>query len=582
LRTGRRRRGETSIQPGKVYLVGAGPGHPELLTLKAAELLRTCDVVVYDRLIQEEVLALAKPSAERLYMGKPVGRHESRQEEVQELLVRKAREGKMVVRLKGGDPFVFGRGGEEAEYLAEHGIPFEVIPGVTSAFAAPLSAGIAVTHRGAASSVAVVTGHEAKKDHHRVNWQALVGIDTLVFLMGVSNVETIAETLIRHGKSPETPAAMIQMAFWHDERAVTGTLATIAQRVKEAEIRPPATLVIGEVVRMRDKLARAERDLRRRPDRSSRFAPAPAPDQLLRLAGAGLGTQVLGLALERRIFDKLDRPRQAQEIASEHGLDPAATAEILEALTALGVIEKGPEGYRNLELASRYLKSGSPETLRDALLHQSQLAADWSELDSYVRTGCRDFIQTSPAEEALHQESCEALARFAAPLVAEKLDLGAKGPVLVVGYGGAHYREAITARWPELLVTVTNPFRNPGVPLALQPGLAGGEGAYGAIILSGLLGSANRGEVQRFLELAAGRLSPGGLLALHDTFLPGGALPPPEVVLGALGRRMRRGGCRTWSIDRLTATLESLGFDTIEWQNLHAGTVLVTAQRSEG
>ena len=560
--------------------MGAGPGHPELLTLKAAELLRTCDVVVYDRLIQEEILALAKPSAERIYMGKPVGRHESRQEEVQELLVRKAREGKMVVRLKGGDPFVFGRGGEEAEYLAERGVPFEVIPGVTSAFAAPLSAGIAVTHRGAASSVAVVTGHEAKKDHHRVNWKALAGIDTLVFLMGVSNVDTIAETLVRHGKSPETPAAMIQMAFWHDEFAVIGTLGTIARQVKEAGIRPPATLVVGEVVRMRDKLARAERDLRRRPDGSSRFAPAPAPDELLRLASAGLGTQVLGFALEKRLFDELGRPRTAGEIAASQGWDETAAREVLEALTALGVIEKTPEGYRNLELAARYLASESPVSLREALLHQCRLAAGWSELEGYVRSGCRDFVQVAPDEEALHQRCCEALARFAAPSVADKLDLGGKGPVLVVGYGGQEYKEAIARRWPQLSVTAVNPFRNPGVPPALQPGLGQAEDSFGAVVLSGLLGSANRGEVQQFLELAAGRLRPGGLLALHDSFLPGGVLPPPEVVLGALGRRMRRGGCRTWSIDRLRRALEALGFDRIEWQNLHAGTVLVTARRA--
>ena len=146
---------------GKVYLVGAGPGHPELLTVKAAELLRKADVVVYDRLVQEEVLALSKPAAERIYMGKPVGKHGSRQEEIHALLLQKAREGKLVVRLKGGDPFLFGRGGEEAEYLADRGIPFEVIPGVSSALAAPLSAGISVTHREAASSVAIVTGHEA-------------------------------------------------------------------------------------------------------------------------------------------------------------------------------------------------------------------------------------------------------------------------------------------------------------------------------------------------------------------------------------------------------------------------------------
>ena len=137
------------MQTGKVYLVGAGPGHPELLTLKAAELLQTGDVIVYDRLIQEEVLNLAKPAAERIYMGKTVGRHESRQTEIHELLVRKAREGRTVVRLKGGDPFVFGRGGEEAEYLAGHGVPFEVVPGVSSALAAPASAGIAITHRDA-------------------------------------------------------------------------------------------------------------------------------------------------------------------------------------------------------------------------------------------------------------------------------------------------------------------------------------------------------------------------------------------------------------------------------------------------
>jgi uroporphyrinogen III methyltransferase/synthase len=197
-------------------------------------------------------------------MGKALGRHESRQQEIHELLVRKAIEGKMVVRLKGGDPFVFGRGGEEAEYLADHGIPFDVIPGVTSAFSAPLSAGIAVTHRDAASSVAVVTGHEATKDHSRVNWQALTGIDTLVFLMGVSNVGMIAETLIRHGKDPDTPAAMIQMAFWSEELAVHGTLATIAGEVRRAGIRPPATLVIGEVVRMREKILKAQRELERR------------------------------------------------------------------------------------------------------------------------------------------------------------------------------------------------------------------------------------------------------------------------------------------------------------------------------
>ena len=194
--------------PGKVYLVGAGPGHPELLTLKAARLLERAAVVVYDRLVQEEVLALTDPACERIYMGKPLGRHDSRQDEIHQLLLRKSREGKLVVRLKGGDPFLFGRGGEEAEFLAAHGVPFEVIPGVSSALAAPASAGIAVTHRDMASAVAFVTGHEAAETS-RLDWQALSRIDTLVFLMAVHNAGRITRNLIACGRPPATPAAPI-------------------------------------------------------------------------------------------------------------------------------------------------------------------------------------------------------------------------------------------------------------------------------------------------------------------------------------------------------------------------------------
>jgi uroporphyrin-III C-methyltransferase len=241
-------------QVGKVYLVGAGPGDPELLTVRAVRLLRSGDVIVYDRLIQEEVLALAKPSSEKLFMGKVLGCHASRQDEIHQLLVEKARQGKTVIRLKGGDPFLFGRGGEEVEYLAEHGVPFEVVPGVSSCLSAPLSANIAVTHRDASSSVAIVTGHNAIGNHERVDWQALSKIDTVVFLMGVHNVKTIAEKLVAAGRSPDTPAAMIQMAFWDGEHVVTGTLRTIANEVRRAGVEPPATLVVGEVVRLRDKL----------------------------------------------------------------------------------------------------------------------------------------------------------------------------------------------------------------------------------------------------------------------------------------------------------------------------------------
>lgn len=242
---------------GTVYLVGAGPGPLDLLTLKAARLLGVCDVVIYDRLIQKEILSLASPAAEMLFMGKAPGCHVSRQAEIQETLVRKAREGKMVVRLKGGDPYVFGRGGEEAEYLADHGIPFEVVPGVSSAFAAPLSAGIAVTHRDTASSVTIVTGHEARDESGRLNWDALAHAETLIFLMSVHNAEVIAKRLIEHGRDPATPAAMIEAAYWPGERLVLGTLATIADDIVRAGVVPPATLVIGDVVRLRKKLARS-------------------------------------------------------------------------------------------------------------------------------------------------------------------------------------------------------------------------------------------------------------------------------------------------------------------------------------
>ena len=238
---------------GKVILVGAGPGDPDLLTIRAVQRISIGDVLVYDRLIQQGVLSLAKPSAERIYMGKEPGHH-TRQDEIHALLEQKALEGKTVIRLKGGDPFLFGRGGEEVEYLAERGIPFEVIPGVSSCLSAPLSAGIAVTHRDASSSVVIVTGHNAAGNEDRVDWEAIAGIDTAIFLMCVHNIETIADKLIAAGRSPATPAAIIQMAYWDGEHVVTGTLETIALQVRSAGIEPPATLVIGEVVRLREKL----------------------------------------------------------------------------------------------------------------------------------------------------------------------------------------------------------------------------------------------------------------------------------------------------------------------------------------
>ena len=241
---------------GTVYLVGAGPGCPDLLTLRAAALLEAADVIVYDRLIQPAVLDLANPAAERIFVGKQLGGPASQQDDIHAVLLRKAREGKTVVRLKGGDPFMFGRGGEEAAFLAGNDVPFEVVPGVSSALAAPLRAGIPVTHRGVAASVAFVTGHEANDDLTALDWPALARMHTLVFMMAVGNVRLIVSRLIESGRLASTPVAMIRSAYWDDEQIITSTLAEIAAKVDRAGIRPPATLVVGDVVRMRETLAR--------------------------------------------------------------------------------------------------------------------------------------------------------------------------------------------------------------------------------------------------------------------------------------------------------------------------------------
>ncbi len=571
----KRRTAGDPVQPGKVYLVGAGPGHPELLTLKAAELLKIGDVIIYDRLIQEEVLALAKPSAERVYMGKTAGRHESRQDEIHELLLRKAQEGKTVIRLKGGDPFVFGRGGEEAEYLAEHGVRFEVVPGVSSVFAAPACAGIAVTHRDMASAVAIVTGHEANDHQSRLNWDAIAGIDTLVFLMAVHSVARIVQELLARGRDPDTPAAMIQMAFWHGEKAVTGTLATIAADIERSGIVPPATLVIGNVVQLRKKLQQADRDLRRRPDGSSRFEPAPAPDQLLRLATGGMASQVLRLALAASLFDKLEEWCSAADLAKTLCFNTRAVEELLECLVSLGLIESGPSGFRNLELASRYLASDSPHSLKPALLYQASLGEPWTGLYRYVMDG-RQLAAARRIQEP-YELSCECLARFAAPHVMEKADLGSCGPILIVGWGAEAYREAAVSRWPKLDVEVLNPFRE---GLSDQALTSIPPGPYGAVLLSGLLASSERGQVQRMLEVAAGALSGRGTLLLRDAFLPACAVSPPEVVLAALGRHVVRGGCRNWSFERLRNALVRLGFAAISSQPLPAGSLLVAARKA--
>ncbi|HEU4322880.1 MAG TPA: uroporphyrinogen-III C-methyltransferase [Roseiflexaceae bacterium] len=241
---------------GFVSLVGAGPGDPELITAKGLRRLRAADVVVYDALVCAELLAECRADAELIDVGKRGGQPSPGQAAINALLVARARAGLLVVRLKGGDPFVFGRGGEEAASLQAAGVAWEVVPGVSSAVGVPAYAGIPVTHRTLASSVAFVTGHEdPDKPASRINWQALAtGVDTLVFLMGVGRLHEIAAQLIAHGRSPDTPAAAIRWGTTPDQETVVASLATIADAVARAGLGSPATLVIGEVVRLREQL----------------------------------------------------------------------------------------------------------------------------------------------------------------------------------------------------------------------------------------------------------------------------------------------------------------------------------------
>lgn len=246
-----------TMSKGKVYLVGAGPGHPKLITVKGLEVLQRSDCIVYDRLAGPHLLSRAKPGAEKIYVGKRTDRHTMKQEDINQLLVDLALQGKIVTRLKGGDPTVFGRVGEEAELLRQHGIPYEIIPGITSAISVPAYAGIPVTHRDLASSFSIITGHESPdKLDHAIRWdQVTNATGTLVFLMGVSKVGYIAEQLVAHGRPPETPIALVRWGTRAEQETLVGTLADIAERVERADFKPPAVIVVGEVVRQRERLA---------------------------------------------------------------------------------------------------------------------------------------------------------------------------------------------------------------------------------------------------------------------------------------------------------------------------------------
>ncbi len=242
---------------GKVYLVGAGPGDPKLITLRGLEAVRKADVVVYDRLASPRILEQMRTDAEKIYVGKLPDRHTMKQEDINQLLVDLALEGKVVTRLKGGDPCIFGRVGEEAELLVQHGIEFEIVPGITSAVAVPAYAGIPVTHRDFASSLSLVTGHEKpEKLDTTIHWESLPkGTDTLIFLMGVAKLGYIRDQLIANGRTPDTPIALIRWGTRVEQQTLVGTLATIVDQVEQADFKPPAIIIVGEVVKLRDKLS---------------------------------------------------------------------------------------------------------------------------------------------------------------------------------------------------------------------------------------------------------------------------------------------------------------------------------------
>ncbi|MCZ6680207.1 MAG: uroporphyrinogen-III C-methyltransferase [Candidatus Poribacteria bacterium] len=245
-----------STKYGKVYLVGAGPGDRKLITLKGIECLQRADVVIYDLLVNVKLLEHCPPHTEKIYGGKMVGEQHTRQTQIDDLMIRHAQAGKTVVRLKGGDPFIFGRGGEEALTLVAAGINFEIVPGITSAIAAPAYAGIPLTQRGYASSVAFVTGHSAAlSGDSTIRWKALAtAVDTLVILMGVGHLREVTQRLIEHGRKPETPTVLVRWGTTPQQETLEGTLADIAQKAEAVGFRSPAAIVVGEVSALRERL----------------------------------------------------------------------------------------------------------------------------------------------------------------------------------------------------------------------------------------------------------------------------------------------------------------------------------------
>jgi uroporphyrinogen III methyltransferase / synthase len=328
-------------RPGVVYLVGAGPGDPGLITARALELIASADVILHDRLIPREALAEAQDDAELLYVGKEPGDASVPQEEIEQRLISEARAGRSVVRLKGGDPFVFGRGGEEAEALAAAGVAFEVVPGVTAGVAAPAYAGIPVTHRDDASAVAFVTGHEdPDKERSALDWNALAAFPgTLVLYMGVKRLPEIAAALQEAGRNPDEPAAAVERGTLPGQRAVTATLATLPEAVAEAELHPPSVLLFGPAAARRQTIAWLEQ----RPLHGLKVVVTRARAQASGVAATlrALGADIVELPAIR-IEPRLESPEVRDAVADLHSYalvcltSPNGVRLLFEAMAAQG------------------------------------------------------------------------------------------------------------------------------------------------------------------------------------------------------------------------------------------------------
>lgn len=432
----------------KVYLTGAGPGDPALITLKAKNAIEKSDVILYDNLANNRFLDYAAAGAEKIYVGKKAADHRYTQTEIEELIIKKVKEGKNVCRLKGGDPFVYGRGGEEALILREKGIEFEIIPGVSSALAAPLYAGIPLTQRHIASSFAVITGHEAadKKESTIEIEKIATAVDTLVVLMGVGNLDQITERVLAAGRSPETPAALVRWGTRSKQETIKGTLANIATRVKEADFKPPAVIVIGEVVNLRKKLAWFEAKklfgrnilVTRPPAQSASFVEmieaeagnavlAPTIEIKAAAAQADLKRAVEKLnSYSHLIFTSVNGVKYFARALKEAGLDLRALAGIkimtigsktAETLAEIGIIaDYMPEDYSTTGMLSYLKELGNKGELNfkqaSFLLPRSDIAPELLE-EELLKTGAAvDNVNAyRTAEIELEPEILELLLR---------------------------------------------------------------------------------------------------------------------------------------------------------------------------